>query len=255
MDLKQLLEHHVLDVVWSRIPFLMGVTLPFSKHLVMMWVAAGLLLVLVPYAARGRSNFARLLRGAVESAVVFIRQEILLPNLGRSGARYLSYFCSLFFFILFCNLLGLVPFGATATGNIAVTATLALCTFFLIHIAGIREHGFLSYLKGIVPHGVPPWLWPLLFPIELIGYLTKSFALCVRLFANMIAGHIVILVLMALIFIFGALNPYVGILVTAPVSVVLILFVMALEIFVALLQAYIFTFLTAIFVGGAIHQH
>ena len=194
-------------------------------------------------------------KGFVEAVVIFIRDEVLEPNLGRAGRAYVGYFCTLFFFILFCNLLGLIPFGATATGNIAVTLTLALSTFFLIHIAGIREHGFLAYARGIVPAGVPVWLWPLMYPIELIGFLTKAFALCIRLFANMIAGHIVILALLGLIFIFGAVNPWVGLVVTAPVSVILALFVMCLELFVAFLQAYIFTFLTAIFVGGAVHSH
>ncbi|MEA3306492.1 MAG: F0F1 ATP synthase subunit A, partial [Elusimicrobiota bacterium] len=110
-------------------------------------------------------------------------------------------------------------------------------------------------IKHIVPSGVPVWLFPLLFPIEIIGLITKSFALCIRLFANMIAGHIVILSFMGLIFMFGAINPLLGLGVTAPVSMVMILFVSLLELFVACLQAYIFTFLTAIFVGGAMHPH
>src|SRR6185295_12965572 len=124
------------------------------------------------------------------------------PNLGDASDTYLSYFCTLFFFILLCNLLGLVPFGATATGNISVTLSLALTTYFLIHIAGIREHGFFHYLGTYVPHGIPFWLVPMMFLIEfVIGPVTKAFALCIRLFANMIAGHIVILAFLSLIFI------------------------------------------------------
>ncbi|MBI4051281.1 MAG: F0F1 ATP synthase subunit A [Elusimicrobia bacterium] len=252
MDMKHMLEHHILDEVWLRLPFLNGL-LPWSKHLCMMLLAASLLLIFLPLAARG--NLGRTAKGLVEALVLFIRDEILEPNLGHAGRYYLGYFCTLFLFILTCNLLGLIPFGATATGNIAVTLALASTTFFLIHIAGIREQGFSHYLRSIVPAGVPVWLWPLLYPIELIGFITKAFALCIRLFANMIAGHIVILVLFGLIFVFGAVNPWVGLVVTAPASVVLVLFVMCLELFVAFLQAYIFTFLTAIFVGGAVHPH
>ncbi|MBI4056555.1 MAG: F0F1 ATP synthase subunit A [Elusimicrobia bacterium] len=252
MDLKHVLEHHILDEVWFRLPVFNGL-MPWSKHLLMMLIAAAFLVLFLPLAVRGKLGI--LAKGFVEAIVVFIRDDILEPNLGHVGHAYLGYFCTLFFFILVCNLLGLVPYGATATGNIAVTLALAMTTFFLIHLAGIREHGLVKYLHSIVPAGVPFWLWPLLYPIELIGFATKAFALCIRLFANMIAGHIVILALLGLIFIFGALNPWVGLVVTAPVSILLVLFVMCLELFVAFLQAYIFTFLTAIFVGGAVHSH
>lgn len=254
MDLSHILEHHLLDEVWTRLPA-GALSLPISKHVLMMALAAVGLMVFLPLAVRGKRGVGLLVRHAVETIVLFIRDEIIRPNLGEEGLPYLPYFCTLFFFILACNLLGMVPFGATATGNIAVTAALALTTFCLIHVAGIRAHGFVHYVQGIVPHGVPVWLMPLLFPIELIGFLTKAFALCIRLFANMIAGHIVILSLFGLIFMLGALSPTVGLTVIAPFSVVLVLFVSLLELFVAFLQAYIFTFLTGIFVGGAVHQH
>jgi len=161
----------------------------------------------------------------------------------------LSYFLTLFFFILTCNLLGLVPWGATATGNISVTATLALTTFVLINLAGIRKQGLWHYVQSFIPHGLPFWLIPLMFVIEILGLFTKSFALCIRLFANMIAGHIVMLALISLIFIFKSIW-------IAPVSVAAAIGVGLLEIFVALLQAYIFTMLTALFVGAAVNpQH
>lgn len=252
MDLNHMLEHHILDQVWFRLPFFNGL-LPWSKHLLMMIIASALLVILLPLAVRGKLGV--LVKGFVELIVLFIRDEILEPNLGHAGHEYLPYFCTLFFFILACNLLGLLPYGATATGNVAVTAALAFTTFCLIHIAGVREQGLGHYLHSIVPAGVPIWLWPLLYPIELIGFVTKCFALTIRLFANMIAGHIVILALMGLIFIFGAVNPWVGLGVAAPASIVLVLFVMCLELFVAFLQTYIFVFLTAIFVGGAVHPH
>src|SRR6185295_7235407 len=114
------------------------------------------------------------------------------------GDDYLPYFLTLFFFILICNLIGLVPWGATATGNISVTVTLALTTFCLINFAGVRKHGVIHYLQTFIPHGLPFWLVPLMFVIEILGLFTKSFALCIRLFANMIAGHIVILAFLGL---------------------------------------------------------
>jgi len=254
MDLKHILEHHLLDEVWNSFQ-LAGIDFPLSKHVLMMLIAAVGLCIALPLIVRARRGMGLLARHAVESIVLFIRDDVIRPNLGEEGRPYLPYFCTLFFFILACNLLGLVPYGATATGNIAVTAALALTTFALIHVAGIREHGFAHYVKGIVPHGVPLALYPLMFVIEMIGFLTKAFALCIRLFANMIAGHIVILALLGLIFIFGSLSPALGLGVTAPVAMVLVLFVSILELFVAFLQAYIFTFLTAIFVGGAVHPH
>ncbi len=254
MDLKEILEHHIIDHVWNWVN-LGSLKLPLSKHLLMMLIAAFIMVVLFPLIIRIKSSKLMPFKTALEAMFLFIREDIVIPNLGKGGLKYLPYFATLFFFILICNLLGMIPFGASATGNIAVTAAMALTTFVFINFAGIREQGAVSYIKHIVPSGVPVWLFPLLFPIEVVGLLTKSFALCVRLFANMIAGHIVILSFMGLIFMFGAINPWLGLGVTAPVSVVMILFVSLLELFVAFLQAYIFTFLTAIFVGAAMNPH
>jgi F-type H+-transporting ATPase subunit a len=253
MELKEILEHHIVDHVWAWQTFGF-LRFPVSKHLLMMGIAAFILLVVFTMVIRSRSLALAPFRAMIEIVVVFLRDEVVVPNLGRKGAAYMGYFSTLFFFILTMNLLGMVPFGATATGNLAVTAGLALTTFALVNFAGIREQGFFSYLAHIVPKGVPFWLYPLLFPIELIGLLTKTFALCIRLFANMIAGHIVILAFVSFIFIFGSLNAALG-LGVAPVSVALVLFILLLELFVAFLQAYVFTFLTAIFTGAAMHPH
>jgi len=190
----------------------------------------------------------------LEILVLFVRDEIVVPNLGAKGAAYTGYFATLFFFILLMNLMGLVPYGATATGNLAVTGGLALTTFVLINISGMRAQGVFGYFSHLVPKGVPVWLYPILFPIELLSLVTKTFALCVRLFANMLGGHIVILSFISFIFIFGSLGAAFGFAV-APVSVALVLFMMGLELFVAFLQAYIFVFLTAIFTGMAMHPH
>jgi len=254
MDLKAILEHHIVDHIWTW--FQLGpLKLPFSKHVLMMLIAAAILAAVFPLVIRSGNPVLAPFRALIEMIVLFLRDEVLAPNLGHKTAAYLPYFATLFFFILAMNLLGMVPYGSTATGNLAVTGGLALTTFVLINFAGIREQGLIGYFRRIVPRGVPLWLYPLLFPIELIGMLTKSFALCIRLFANMIAGHIVILSFIGLIFMFGAVNPVLGLGVTAPAAVVLILFVSLLELFVAFLQAYIFTFLTAIFTGASMHPH
>ena len=254
MGLKEILEHHLIDRVWYWLP-VGPINLPFSKHLLMMVLAALTLVIAFPLIIRSRSAALAPARAVIEIITLFLRDEIVIPNLGRRGRAYMPYFATLFFFILLLNLAGMVPYGATATGNISVSAGLALTTFFLINFAGIKEQGLFSYLSHIVPKGVPGWLYPLLFPIELLGLATKTFALCIRLFANMIAGHIVILALIAFIFIFGAMNIFLGLAVTAPVSVALVLFISILELFVAFLQAYVFTFLTAIFTGAAMHPH
>lgn len=253
MDLKLILEHHVTDHIWSWVR-LGPLNLPLSRHLLMMGIAALILLVVFPLIIRSRSAALAPFRSMIEAVVLFLRDEVVIPNMGRKGAAYTGYFATLFFFILLMNLIGLVPYGATATGNLAVTGGLALTTFFLINFSGIKEQGLIGYFAHIVPKGVPWWLYPLMYPIELMGLVIKTFALCIRLFANMIAGHIVILVFICFIFIFGAFNALFGFLV-APVSIGLVLFTMLLELLVAFLQAYIFVTLTAIFTGAAMHPH
>lgn len=259
MDFVQTLEHHLIDHVFFQWK-LGAASIPVSRLTVMMWISAALAMMVLPLVARSaRSGRRTLALSAVEGLVVFVRDEIVLSNIGEEGRKYVPYFLSLFVFILLVNLLGMVPLDAlkavgvpgifgTATGNIAVTGGLALLTFFLINLAGIREQGVIHYLRSLVPHGMPVWLLPLMYPIEILGLLTKTFALCIRLFANMIAGHIVILAFLALIFLFHSLW-------IAPLSVAAAVGINLLELFVAFLQAYIFTLLSAIFVGGAIHSH
>ncbi len=249
MDFKHILEHHILDHHLFSLTAGQN-TLFVTKHLLMLWIASVLLFLFLTLARRNRKVHLLL-----EALIVFIRDEVVVPALGHAGEKYLHYFLTLFFFIFTCNLIGMVPGASTATGNIGVTASLSLCTFFLIHIAGIREHGVGHYVKSIVPSGLPGWLIPIMFPIEIIGFLTKTFALSIRLFMNMIAGHIVVLAFLGLIFIFGAMNSWLG-LATAPLSVVMALFISMLELVIVVpLQAFIFTFLTALFVGAAVHSH
>jgi F-type H+-transporting ATPase subunit a len=254
MDFDQILTHHLLDHRILRLFSLGGIDFSLTKHLLMMWGVGSALLISLSWLARTRSEAGLLARTGLEVAVLFIRDEIVVPSLGHSGRKYLDYFLTLFFFILLCNLAGMVPYGATATGNVGVTAALASCTFGLILLGGIREQGLLGFLRHIVPSGVPWVLYPLMFLVEVIGLFAKCFALTIRLFANMIAGHIVVLGFLSLIFTFAAASKAAGLSV-APFSVALAIFVNAIEVLVCLLQAYIFTMLTAVFVGGALHPH
>lgn len=233
---------------------LFGIDFSITKHVVMMMAAAVFLLILLATAAR-RNRPGTVPTGwaaAVEAVVEFIYKEIAIPNMGeKAAATFVPYLCTAFFFILTCNLLGLVPFAATATGNVSVTAALAALTFLLTQFASIRSHGVLGYLKHLTG-GVHPAMWIVMIPVEFLGLFTKPFALCIRLFANMTAGHVVILALINLIFIFSknGANPAAGYGI-APVSVAFSLFVYLLEILVAFLQAYIFTLLSALFIGFA----
>lgn len=249
MNFVEILEHHILDHRLIRLFAVGGVPVYLTLHSLMMLIACAILVLSLLVARRQVGQVAHGMGNALEAFIVYIRDEIVRPNMGHDGDAYLPYFLTLFFFILLCNLIGLVPYGATATGNISVTTTLALTTFALINFAGVRKHGFIHYMQSFIPHGLPFWLVPLMFVIEILGLFTKSFALCIRLFANMIAGHIVMLALISLIFIFKSV-------LIAPVSVAAAIGVGLLELFVALLQAYIFTMLTALFVGGAVNpQH
>jgi len=253
MNFEPILKHHLLN--HSLVPFYVGsVNLGLSQHLIVMWIASALMVLSASIAVRASAGPGILLRSGIESIVLYIRDEMLHPIFHERTDYYLPYFLTLFFFILIANFIGMIPFSSAIMGNISVTLALAVCTFFLIQFAGIKEQGVFSYLKHIVPSGVPWWLIPFLFVIELMGLCAKCVALCIRLFANILAGHMVSLACLSLIFIFAGMNRYLG-LATAPAAVGLTLFVSVLDILVALLQAYIFTILTALFVGFAAHPH
>ena len=184
----------------------------------------------------------------LEPIILFVRDDIAIPNLGLNKyEKYMPYLLSVFFFILINNLMGLIPFphpfGANVTGNIAITLTLAVCTFLIIQFSGNK-----SYWRHIfATPGVPFWLLPVMIPVEIIGILSKPFALMIRLFANILAGHIVVLSLICLIFIFDSMA-------LAPVSIFFVIFMDCLELLVAFLQAYIFTLLSALFISMAVQE-
>ena len=224
-----------------------------TKHVVMLWIAAALALITLLTAARAHkrqhasSGHSKGFANGIEALVLYIRQEVVVPNVGHHGEKYAPFILTLFFFILFANLLGLIPYGSTATGNISVTATLAIVTFIFVEIAGMRTLGR-GYLKTIFywpsdqPFVMKALLTPLMTPIEIIGKFTKPFALAIRLFANMTAGHIVVLALIGLIFTFG--KYYI-----APLPLAMAFAIMVLEVFIAFLQAYVFALLASVFVG------
>jgi F-type H+-transporting ATPase subunit a len=229
-----------------------GTTIDFSpsRHLVYMWLSAVLAMLLTMLAVRQnrRGTVPRGYGNAIESVVVFVRDEVAQPLLGHSTMKYMPLLLSFFFFIVVMNLVGLVPFGAAATGNINITAGLALVTFSFMIFGGMKANGVIGFWKNLVPGGVPVALTPLLFVIELMGLITKPFALTIRLFANMLSGALVIGAFYALIFGMDTLA-------VAPLSIAFLLFMSLLKIFISFLQAYIFTMLSAFFIGMSLHQH
>ncbi|MFT3913373.1 MAG: F0F1 ATP synthase subunit A [Anaeromyxobacteraceae bacterium] len=222
-----------------------------TKHVIMMWLASAILLVIAFTATRKRSLVPRGVYNFVEVLVSFVRNDIAVKNIGEKDAdRFTPYLVTAFFFILFMNLLGLVPFAATATANLSVTVALALFTFVITQWAAIRAMGiggFLAHMTGGVPKSLA-WLWPIMIPVEFLGLFTKPFALTVRLFANMVAGHFVILALLGLIF--ALKSQFVAV-----ASVPMALGIFMLELFVAFVQAYIFAMLSALFIGSGLVHH
>jgi len=223
-----------------------------TKHIFWMLVAGTLVCVLLLWTAASHARASRELgrpkgfAAGLESVILYLRQQIYLPVLGgHGGGKYVPFCLTLFFFVLFCNLFGLIPYGSTPTGNIAVTLTLALVTFVVVEVAGIKALGA-GYLGTIFywPHEGPPamkLMTIIMTPVEIVGKFTKPFALTIRLFANMIAGHVIILALIGLIFMFGFK--------VAIAPVLMALFIMCLEILVAFIQAFIFSLLAAVFIG------
>ena len=245
---------------WAPIHFgKFTVDLSPTKHVVFMLLAAALCCIVLITAARAHVRHTHAVgrpRGfasGIEAMVLYIRNEVAIPNLGPHGEGYAPFILTLFFFILFANLLGLIPFGSTVTGNISVTGTLAIITFVVVELAGIRANG-LGYLRTIfywnneLPAAMRLPMFVLMTPIEVAGKLTKPFALAIRLFANMTAGHIVVLALIGLVFAFK--NYALGM---APLAMAV--GIMMLELFVSFLQAFIFSLLASVFIGQMREGH
>ncbi|MFQ5525760.1 MAG: F0F1 ATP synthase subunit A [Thermoanaerobaculia bacterium] len=248
-----------------------GVVTLFSDHIAMIILAGALLCVALPLAInRSRKSgqgvdrmVIRGFAGAIEVICQYLRKEVVEPTLGEHTDRFIKYVWSLFFFVLAMNLLGMLPIGVitplafgvhiggTATGNIWVTGTLAVMTLSMMVINGLRL-GKVEYLKHFCPG--PWWMAPILVPVEIAGLLAKTFALAVRLFANMLAGHLILAVLLGFILSAGSVSAGMGFGVAVP-SVLGSAAISLLELFVAFLQAFIFTFLTTLFIGMSVVFH
>jgi len=280
LDIGEVLLHHTADA-WTvdfhplftihlpRWPDLhigpWAVNLSPTKHVFFMAVAAVLVFLTMKLAGRqlerqrAGEKAPRGFANGVEAFVLFVRNEIAIANIGHDGAKFAPLIMALFFFILYSNLMGLLPWGSTPTGNLAVTGALAILVFLVVEIAGFLKLGPGGYLRTIFPKlpGVSgvggAVLTVAMAPIEILGKLVKPFALAVRLFGNMTAGHFVILALFGIIFLFGDLagwNWGIGILTAA-----LVVGIMLLELIVAFLQAYVFALLSAVFIGLMQHEH
>jgi F-type H+-transporting ATPase subunit a len=279
-DLGGLIMHHLTDSHEIELPFFLGtwrlpqgwlvdlgplgvVDLAPTKHAVLLVLAAILcMLVFIPLgnAAKRRQEgqAPKGLPGVMEELVLYFRDEVVRRNIGHGADAFAPYILTLFFFILFMNLIGLVPWGGSATGNLAVTAGLALCSFVLVEVSGMRALGFAGYMHTIffAPAGMSgigkALMLVIMTPVEFLGKLTKPFALTIRLFANMTAGHTLIFALGGLIFVFANIYAAGGV---AVVGGLMAFAVMGLELGVAFLQAYVFAMLTAVFIGLIRHAH
>jgi len=237
-----------------------GISFDFSptKHVIFLLLAATLTALTLILTARAHTRHHHAIgrpRGfaaGIEALILYLREEVVMKNIPHGGAKYAPFVLTLFFFILFANLLGLIPYGSTATGNISVTATLALITLIVIETAGMRAQGW-GYLHTVVywpsdmPLAMKLPMTLIMTPIEIAGKIAKPFALAIRLFANMTAGHIVVLALVGLIFTFANL--------ASGAPLLMAVAIMVLELFVAFLQAFIFALLSSVFIGQMTEAH
>jgi F-type H+-transporting ATPase subunit a len=284
--------HHVANSSPAEplihLPTIAGIDFSVTKHVFMLWFVAAILFVVITWVVRRYLKQDRLIpsgfMNALEAVVEFVRDDIAQPNVGSKWVNtWTPLILTFFLFIVTANGIGLVPFfdvlalldrfvlrtgegsfikhlvegGTTATGNFNVTAALATVTFGAIIVAGTKAHGFVKHWTNLVPHGFAWPIYILLIPIEVLGMFVRPFALTMRLAANMTGGHIAILTLLSFVFIFAELfgRAMAGIGVGVVVSVPLAAAISGLEIIVVLVQAYVFTLLSAVFIGMAIHVH
>jgi F-type H+-transporting ATPase subunit a len=271
-----------------HLPRVLGIDFSVTKHVLMLWLVAAFVFVVVTWTVRRYLGQDRRIpsgfMNALESVVEFVRDSIVLPNVGKKWVNtWTPLLLTFFIFILCANAIGLIPVfdtlavldhfvfrtgedsfvkqllhgGTTATANFNVTAALAMITFGAIIVAGSKAHGFIKHWKNLVPHGLAWPIYILLIPIEIMGMFVRPFALTMRLAANMTGGHIAILSILSFVFLFTELfgRAAAGVGVGLAVSVPLSVGISFLEIIVVLVQAYVFTLLTAVFIGMAIHVH
>ena len=271
-DMVEYLAEHVKDTTSFHFPFGIHVEIPeflgsigITKFVLLEMMAATLMLaVFIPMAAKLRGGQPAKGRfwNMFEAILVYLKDSVIVPAIGnaKDAAPYVPYLWTLFFFVLFCNLLGMVPWMGTPTSAVTVTAVLAICTLIIVTTTGIIRHGAVGFWTGMVPHiegkvgpiNLALVLSPFLFVLEIFSFFLKHCTLCIRLMATMFGGHLVLAVFFA--FLPMAAGAWVFFLV-APLSLCAALAVSFLELFIACLQAYVFTFLTAIYIGMAMHQH
>src|SRR5438105_4634653 len=291
-DPGETIIHHVANSPANdpliHLPTIAGIDFSVTKHVLMLWLVAAGVFVIVTWTVRRYLKQERLVpsgfMNALEWVVEFVRDDIAQPNVGQKWVNtWTPLILTFFIFILCANAIGLIPIfdvigltdyyvlhtgehslvkqvlhgGTTATANFNVTAALATITFGAIIVAGSLAHGFVKHWKNMVPHGLNPLVYIILIPIEVMGMFVRPFALTMRLAANMTGGHIAILAILSFVFLFTELfgRAVAGIGVGLAVSVPLAVGISALEILVVLIQAYVFTLLTAVFIGMAIHVH
>jgi F-type H+-transporting ATPase subunit a len=242
------ITHHVLDGDhWQPLPIHGGFHIPggITVHMIMVVLCAIFMIILFCGMYRKQDRVPTGLTNLLEVLILFVRDEICIPSMGEAdGRKFTPVFLTMFFFILGMNVMGLIPLFSTATGNILVTGALSAIVLGMMFIGGMVRNGPIGFFKAFIPHGVPPAVLLIITPIEFAGVFVKAFALMVRLFANMFAGHIIIFCLLGLIAMFGVLG--------AP-ALLLALGIYLLEILVAALQAYVFTLLSAMFTGMILH--
>ena len=277
-----------IDHPLLHLPTVLGIDFSVTKHVFMLWLVASLVFVGVTWIVRRYLKQDRLIpsgpASGLEFIVEFVRDSIALPNVGRKWVHtWTPLILTFFVFILCANAIGLIPIfdvlglfdhyvvhsgehsfmkqvlhgGTTATANFNVTAALATVTFGAIIVAGSKAHGFIQHWKNLVPHGLAWPIYILLIPIEVMGLFVRPFALTMRLAANMTGGHIAILAILSFVFLFTEMfsSAFAGIGIGLAVSVPLAVSISALEIIVVIVQAYVFTLLSAVFIGMAIHVH
>ncbi|MCX7726320.1 MAG: F0F1 ATP synthase subunit A [Chitinispirillaceae bacterium] len=256
---KEALISHISDShKWQIFPFMKEISLPdikvgrlnipVTRYVVMLWtISAMLILILIP-TFKNTYIVPSGMKAIFEPILLFVKDSIVFPSMGElEGKKWLPFFYTLFLFLLFSNLLGLIPLFSKVTANLSVTAALASMIFVLLIGSGIKKNGFLGFFKGMIPSGIPLPFGIFILLIEIPSLIIRCCVLAIRLFANMIAGHFVSASLLLLIFL---LHPLV-----ATISVPMAIFIDLLEILVAIIQALVFTMLSAIFIGSAITHH
>ncbi|WP_338872013.1 F0F1 ATP synthase subunit A [Spirosoma sp. SC4-14] len=226
-----------------------------TKNVASLLLSALIMLLVFPAVSRGyaqnRGKAPKGIQSLLEPIILFVRDEIAKPSIGPAYEKYLPYLLTLFFFILINNLLGLLPGAANLTGNIAVTLVLAVITFLIVTFSG-NKHYWMHIVK---PTGVPWFVLPIMIPVEIVGVFMKPISLMVRLFANITAGHIIILSLLGLIFMANSMAGMTTSVAISPVVLFFTLFLNLIELLVAFLQAFIFALLTAMYIGSAVEDN